>query len=73
MHGPKVKRRVVKQGFYSDEEDNSTEEELEEHDLSITTPEVSSTALAAGFLPCMSNTRFGYVPCEDLCTGWPLA
>lgn len=39
---PQVKRRVVKRAFYSSEEDESTEEEFEEQDLSITTPEVSA-------------------------------
>ncbi|CAM9465489.1 unnamed protein product [Scytosiphon promiscuus] len=38
----KVKRRVVKRAFYSSEEDESTEEEFEQHDPSITTPEVGS-------------------------------
>ena len=61
MYDPKVKRRVVKQGFYSDEEDNSTEEELEERDLSITTPEVSSMVLdAVGASLRIRSTRFGY-------------
>lgn len=36
----KIKRRVVKRAFYSSEEDESTEEEFEQHDTSITTPEV---------------------------------
>lgn len=35
-----VKRRVVKRAFYSSEEDESTEEEVEQRDPSIT-PEVS--------------------------------
>lgn len=43
--GPKVKRRVVKRAFYSSEEDESTEEEIEERDVSTTTPEVSYKAL----------------------------
>ncbi|CAM9735029.1 unnamed protein product, partial [Hapterophycus canaliculatus] len=38
----KVKRRVVKRAFYSSEEDESTEEEFEQRDPSITTPEVGS-------------------------------
>lgn len=37
----KVKRRVVRRAFYSSEEDESTEEEFEEHDQSINTPEVT--------------------------------
>lgn len=32
----------MKRAFYSSEEDESTEEEFEEQDLSITTPEVSA-------------------------------
>lgn len=37
----KAKRRVVKRAFYSSEEDESTEEEIEERDMSFSTPEVS--------------------------------
>ncbi|CAM9328022.1 unnamed protein product, partial [Laminaria digitata] len=38
----KVKRRVVKRAFYSSEEDESTEEEIEEDNLPNATPEVGS-------------------------------
>lgn len=36
----KVKRRVVKQAFYSEEEDESMEEEVEVPEPSATMPEV---------------------------------